>query len=160
MAQLTPTMRMSFSLHHSAAPEAGSLEPLALPELKHEEQHAAGILARLGHRFDGLRSRVRRRPGGVGIWRAGIALLGLAVVIVGVVLLVLPGPGWLMIFIGFGIWATEFKWAESLLKGVRRRVTAWTAWIRRQPRRRVILAGALAMIVVAAIGVGVWQLAK
>jgi hypothetical protein len=49
---------------------------------------------------------------------------------------------------------------ESILKGVRRRVARWTSWIRRQPRRVVILIGALAMIVAAAIGLGVWLLAK
>lgn len=81
-------------------------------------------------------------------------------VIVGIVLLALPGPGWLVIFLGLGIWATEFKWAESLLQGVRRRVIRWAAWLRGQPRGRVILVGALTLLVVAALGVGVWLLAR
>jgi uncharacterized protein (TIGR02611 family) len=64
----------------------------------------------------------------------GIATLGLAVVIAGIVMLVLPGPGWVVIFIGIGIWATEFPWARSLLAYVRRHVGSGASWIGRQPR--------------------------
>jgi len=37
-------------------------------------------------------------------------------VIVGIALLVLPGPGLLVIILGLGILATEYVWAERLLK--------------------------------------------
>jgi hypothetical protein len=53
-----------------------------------------------------------------------------------VAVLVLPGPGWVVIFIGLGIWATEFAWADSLLGSVRRKVASWTAWIGRRRVRR------------------------
>ena len=32
--------------------------------------------------------------------------------IAGLIMLVTPGPGWLFIFIGLGIWGTEFTWAR------------------------------------------------
>jgi len=48
-------------------------------------------------------------------WRAGIFVAGLAVVVAGVILLPLPGPGWLIIFAGMAIWATEFGWARRVL---------------------------------------------
>ena len=50
------------------------------------------------------------------IWRGGIFLVGLAVVVAGVILLPLPGPGWLIIFAGMAIWATEFGWAQRVLR--------------------------------------------
>jgi uncharacterized protein (TIGR02611 family) len=47
--------------------------------------------------------------------RIGIAVVGGFLVVAGIALLVLPGPGWLVIFLGLGILATEFVWAERLL---------------------------------------------
>ncbi len=79
-------------------------------------------------------------------------------VIVGIVLLAAPGPGWLVIFVGLGIWATEFAWARSLLKSVRRTVGTWTAWLRRQPRWLAVLAGGVGLVFIAAVAVGAWVL--
>ena len=33
----------------------------------------------------------------------------------------LPGPGWLFIFLGLGVLATEYVWAERLLKTAKRK---------------------------------------
>jgi uncharacterized protein (TIGR02611 family) len=59
-----------------------------------------------------------------------IFILGFTVVAAGIVLLPLPGPGWLVIFAGFAILATEFEFAErvkirviSILKEVIRWLT-------------------------------------
>jgi len=40
-----------------------------------------------------------------------IFLLGFAIVIAGIILLPLPGPGWVIIFAGFAVLATEFAFA-------------------------------------------------
>ncbi|MGN6597851.1 MAG: PGPGW domain-containing protein [Actinomycetes bacterium] len=48
--------------------------------------------------------------------RAAVAVAGTLVVALGVVLLPLPGPGMVVIVAGLGILATEFVWAERLLK--------------------------------------------
>ena len=45
-------------------------------------------------------------------------------------MLILPGPGWVTILVGFGIWATEFAWANSLLAAVRRQFGRLASWIR------------------------------
>ncbi|MDX6285993.1 MAG: hypothetical protein QOG53_1478 [Frankiales bacterium] len=55
------------------------------------------------------------------IRRGLIAILGLAVVALGIVLLPLPGPGFLVIAAGLAILATEFEWAERWLDQVRDR---------------------------------------
>jgi uncharacterized protein (TIGR02611 family) len=73
------------------------------------------------------------------------------VIIVGIVLLAAPAPGWQVIFLGLGIWATEFAWANSLLRGIRRTVGRWTAWLGRQPRCVSALVGAVGLITLAAI---------
>jgi hypothetical protein len=55
--------------------------------------------------------------------RIAVTIAGGAVLLAGVALLVLPGPGWLLIFIGLGILATEYVWAERLLKAAKRKAT-------------------------------------
>ena len=47
--------------------------------------------------------------------RVGVAIVGGLLVLVGLAFLVLPGPGWLFIFLGLGVLATEFVWAERML---------------------------------------------
>ena len=51
--------------------------------------------------------------------RIAVTAAGGFLMIVGVALLVLPGPGWLFIFLGLGILATEYVWAERLLKAAK-----------------------------------------
>lgn len=48
--------------------------------------------------------------------RIAVTVVGGFLVIVGIALLVLPGPGLLVIILGLGILATEYVWAERLLK--------------------------------------------
>ena len=42
-------------------------------------------------------------------------VFGFTLLIVGVLLLVLPGPGWVTIFFGLALLAAEFAWARRLL---------------------------------------------
>ena len=49
------------------------------------------------------------------IKRAIKALFGFTLLAIGVVLLLTPGPGWLVIFSGLAILAAEFLWARRLL---------------------------------------------
>lgn len=53
--------------------------------------------------------------------RVLVGFVGGLVTLIGVVALVAPGPGWLIIFTGLGILASEFAWAARVLtsaKGV------------------------------------------
>jgi uncharacterized protein (TIGR02611 family) len=138
--------------------QPGDDRPSEHPDVPERGQgdEAEGKLHRLSRRVSGVRSWVHGRPGGRLIWRGGVALAGLAVVIVGVVLLAAPGPGWLVIFLGLGIWATEFAWASSLLRAVRHRVGRWTAWLGRQPRWLGALVGAVGLIALGVVAVGAW----
>lgn len=53
--------------------------------------------------------------------RVFVGFVGGLITLIGVVALVAPGPGWLIIFTGLGILASEFAWAARVLtsaKGV------------------------------------------
>jgi uncharacterized protein (TIGR02611 family) len=134
--------------------------PEPVPDRAGDEQKAAGIIEQSMARLDAMRSWVHRRPAGPRVWRIGIALLGGIVIIVGVIFLAVPGPGWVTIFVGLGIWATEFAWAKSLLTSVQRTVGKVTAWIRRQPRWLTVLVAVVGLLVLAAVAVGVWLLSR
>lgn len=43
-----------------------------------------------------------------------VFMVGFAVVAAGLIMLVIPGPGWAGIFLGFAILATEFAFAERV----------------------------------------------
>ena len=53
--------------------------------------------------------------------RIAVTVAGFAVLLAGIALLVLPGPGWLLIFIGLTILATQYMWAERLLTASKRK---------------------------------------
>lgn len=54
--------------------------------------------------------------------RVGVTIAGVVVVIVGLILVPLPGPGWLIVFGGLAILATEYVWAQRLLSYSKRKV--------------------------------------
>jgi uncharacterized protein (TIGR02611 family) len=43
-------------------------------------------------------------------------MVGVAMILCGVVMLLVPGPGWLLIFAGLSVLAFEFAWAQRLLR--------------------------------------------
>ncbi|WP_089103202.1 TIGR02611 family protein [Streptomyces hyaluromycini] len=89
-------------------------------------------------------------------WQVGVFAVGLAVVAVGIVLLPLPGPGWVIIFGGMAIWATEFVWAQLVLRWTKRKVTeAAQKALDPKVRRRNITLTTIGLVVVAA-GVGIY----
>ena len=56
----------------------------------------------------------------VGLIRKGfVAIAGFTVLLIGVAMIVLPGPAIVVIPLGLAILATEFVWARSLLKRAR-----------------------------------------
>lgn len=62
-----------------------------------------------------------------------IGILGGLVLLIGLVLIPYPGPGWLIVFFGLAILATEFMWAQGILDRLRQKYDDWQAWIARQP---------------------------
>ena len=68
--------------------------------------------------------------------RAVVAVAGFALLAVGVVMLVTPGPGLVLIVAGLAILATEFAWAERVLGGAKRRAKEAAHRARRVRRRQ------------------------
>lgn len=53
-------------------------------------------------------------------WRLIVIVVGFTVLLIGLALLVLPGPAFVVIPVGLAILATEFVWASRLLDRVKR----------------------------------------
>ena len=64
--------------------------------------------------------------------RTFIAIVGSIVVLLGVIMVPYPGPGWLVIFAGLAILSTEFNSARRILSYARVRYDAWATWLSRQ----------------------------
>lgn len=50
-------------------------------------------------------------------------LVGFTLLLIGVILFVAPGPGWLVMLLGLGLLAAEFVWARRLLDGMKHQGT-------------------------------------
>jgi len=90
-------------------------------------------------------------------WRVVVLVVGVLIILGGVAMLALPGPGWAAIFIGLAVLATEFDWAQRLLHRVRARVHA-AAEKAKDPKRRRLVLLLTAVILVAGIALGWWYL--
>jgi uncharacterized protein (TIGR02611 family) len=92
-------------------------------------------------------------------WQVCVFIVGLAVVVAGVIMLPLPGPGWLVIFGGMAIWATEFVWAQLVLRWTKRKVTEATqrALDPKVRRRNIILTTVGLVIIAVLVGIYVWK---
>ncbi|QQS22117.1 TIGR02611 family protein [Candidatus Saccharibacteria bacterium] len=62
-----------------------------------------------------------------------IGFSGWAVLLVGVIMIPYPGPGWVVVFIGLSILATEFEWASDAHNYVHTKYDAWQKWLVSQP---------------------------
>ncbi|MDI6630039.1 MAG: TIGR02611 family protein [Rhodococcus sp. (in: high G+C Gram-positive bacteria)] len=65
-------------------------------------------------------------------YRITVGVVGTVVLVLGVLAIPYPGPGWLIVFAGLGILASEFAWAKSALRFVRKRYDAFMAWFSKQ----------------------------
>ena len=57
-------------------------------------------------------------------YRVGFMIVAFVVILGGLALVPLPGPGWAIVFVGLSMLALEFKWAENLMEKVLNRLEA------------------------------------
>lgn len=50
----------------------------------------------------------------------------------GIIAIPFPGPGWLVVFTGLAILATEFTWARRVLDVAKGYYDRWAAWLKAQ----------------------------
>lgn len=90
-----------------------------------------------------MRAWVSEHPRLEFAYRAGVATVGVAMVIGGLILVPLPGPGWLIVFLGLAVLGTEFHWARRVaawLKSLLDRFWVW--WRARRTRKAAAKAAA------------------
>jgi uncharacterized protein (TIGR02611 family) len=81
-------------------------------------------------------------------WRVAVGVVGGVVTVAGLIMVPAPGPGWLVVFFGLLILASEFEFAQRLLDFARRHVSRWNDWVMAQALwvRGVVALGTLAAV--------------
>jgi len=82
------------------------------------------------------RAWIHRHPRLRAPYRVLVAVVGLTVIAIGLVLVPLPGPGWLIVFVGVAVLGTEFPAAHRLTQAVRRLAHRVRLWWRARGERR------------------------
>lgn len=101
------------------------------------------------------RERIRGNPALDITYRIVLGATGAATLIIGLVLIPYPGPGWLIVFAGLGILATEFTWASRVNQYAKKQYRAWLEWGKRQHRGVQLV---LAAVTGAVVLVTLWLL--
>lgn len=122
----------------------------ATDEPRGRESRAGSTSGRRAGNPSRFRSFWRRHPALDLTYRIGVAVAGSAIVVAGIGLIPLPGPGWLIVFAGLAVLATEFTWADRLQRFARAKVSIWTDWVMRRSRLVRLLIGLASLAVVAA----------
>jgi uncharacterized protein (TIGR02611 family) len=97
-----------------------------------EELDASAVVEEVAEEFPEAERRWHDHPAfvpvkavGLFVQRSGkriaVTVVGFAVLLAGVAMLVLPGPGIVVILAGLAILATEYVWAERMLAEAKRR---------------------------------------
>ncbi len=95
--------------------------------MKQEEERPS-----IRRRWARWRDRLRDRRKADFVYRIVVAVVGLAILGVGILAIPYPGPGWAIVFVGLGILATEFDWARRLLAYAKERYDKVMDWFKRQ----------------------------
>lgn len=78
------------------------------------------------------RAIIERRPWLNLLYKVIVTVLGVLVTVIGVILIPLPGPGWLIVFLGMTILGSEYHWARRLTGWLRMQLARfwerWRAW--------------------------------
>ncbi len=94
-----------------------------------DAERAHRLSRRVGAFMKRSRGWLHQRPWLNTLYKIVISTLGAAIVIIGLILVPLPGPGWLIVFLGLTVLGSEYHWARRML-GWLRRVLArfWERW--------------------------------
>ncbi len=100
-----------------------------------------------------FRDRIRRKPGIGHLWRVAVFVLGLACIIAGLALSVLPGPLTIPpVLLGLWIWSTEFEWAHRFFSSFKDK--GKEAWEHAQ--RHPVSSTVLTVLGLVGAGVAIW----
>jgi uncharacterized protein (TIGR02611 family) len=93
-------------------------------------------------------------------YRVLFVIAAFAVLLGGIALIPLPGPGWAIVFVGLGMLALEFKWAENLMEKILDRVEAMKqSASAASPLQKALMTGAAAVGIAAfAVAAILWDI--
>ena len=81
------------------------------------------------------RRKIRQNPRQLAVYRIGVGLLGLLLILAGLATGWIPGPGGIpLILLGLAVWSSEFHWANKLMQWFKDQLKAYRAW----PRSRQV----------------------
>lgn len=104
------------------------------------------------------RRRIRSNAHTHRIYKWVVGIIGAAVTIGGLILVPAPGPGWVIVFVGVAILASEFEWAQRLLTWGKARLRDWNDWLAPKALWFKGLVGLVTLAVVLAIFYGLFLL--
>jgi uncharacterized protein (TIGR02611 family) len=102
--------------------------------------------------IDGVKERRERHRERSRVVRAAVVLAGFVVVLAGLAMIPLPGPGLLVVAAGLAVLALEFVWAERLLERTIDQMSNATDQVKRASRaQQAILVCLSVLVAVAAV---------
>lgn len=110
-------------IHTSSIPATPVAEPAARP--------SAVVRAGRATRRTIARNRTVER-----VYRIAVGTVGGVLAVGGLLLVPLPGPGWLIVFAGLAVLGTEFGWAKRAAGWLKRQLERFWAWWKARRARR------------------------
>lgn len=107
------------------------------------------------------RRRIRADPRKARVYRIGVAIAGLLLIILGAATGPLPGPGGIpLVLLGLAVWASEFEWAQRLMQWFKRQLHRFRSWGRGKQALAWVLffavIGCIGYAYLLVVGVPVW----
>jgi uncharacterized protein (TIGR02611 family) len=124
----------------------GQLKDASTAALRRVEASTPPVVMSRLRRF---REKLRRNRGLDTAWRVMVFALGVTLMVAGVIMFVIPGPGWATLILGLVILASEFSWANRALTPVKDAATrAKDAAMDPRKRRRNLTLAAIGGVLV------------
>jgi uncharacterized protein (TIGR02611 family) len=115
---------------------------MTLQDLEHDVAEGERPDRPIRRMLRGIRRGIDRRPVLRRAYRVFVGALGGVIAVGGLLLVPLPGPGWLVVFLGLAVLGTEFAWAKRLAAFTKRQLARfWSWWRARRAERRTTTAG-------------------
>lgn len=111
-------------------------------------------------RIHGRHEKLKQRKYG---WlvRPATLIIGWLVVVVGLITIPFPGPGWFTVFVGIGILSLELEWPNRLLTWAIKQYDRFDEWWQPQPRGVKFVGIVLMVLLIWAVFVlifwAIWQ---
>lgn len=104
---------------------------------------------------------MRAKPPLNTLYRVVLGAVGTVVLVAGILMIPYPGPGWVCVFAGLGLLATEFTWAHHVNMFAKHHYHRWMRWVGRQNLvvKLGIMAGTCAVVLATLWLIGAFALA-